>query len=359
VILPAWLNELFSQVIPPLFALLGFILCYGLYTAYSKKRIEAGKISRIGSQLVYITLALIGLAAFILAMPIADSLKTQLFSLIGIVVSATIALSSTTLMGNALGGIMLNGINSLKAGDFIQVNDFAGRITERGLLHVEIQSEDRNLTVLPNLYLVTHPYRIIHSKGTIISVTVSLGYDVNRQVIEKALIDAATGSGLESPFMQITQLGDFSVSYKISGVLKEVKQRVTAQSELFKHVMDSLHHANIEIVSPTFMNTLARNKAEPAIPEPVAKPQGKEKEEKLLDIESIVFDKAEEAESKDTIKQKIVKIDEGIEKLIAAIKASEDEKYRESLKQRIGNLESIKARMITSLEVLEKASEKQ
>ncbi len=349
---PPWISDIFNGVWPPTLALLGFSLCYVAYDRFSKKRIEAGKMTRIGSQLVFVTLSVLGLAAFILSLPIAESLKAQLFSLIGIVISATIALSSTTLMGNALGGIMLNGINSLKAGDFIQVNEYAGRITERGLLHVEIQSEDRNLTVLPNLYLVTHPYRIIHSKGTIISVVVSLGYDVNRKLIEKTLIEAATNAGLESPFMQITQLGDFSVNYKISGVLKEVKQRVTAQTELHKHVLDALHGADIEIVSPTFMNTLVREKHHRAMPKPSLHVQ---EEEKLLDIESIVFDKAEEAETKDSIRQKIIKIEEGIEKLKAAVKPGMEDTLRESLKARIQNLENLKTKMQTSLEILEKS----
>jgi len=37
------------------------------------------------------------------------------------------------------------------------VGDYFGRVTERGLFHVEIQTEDRDLATLPNMFLVSQP----------------------------------------------------------------------------------------------------------------------------------------------------------------------------------------------------------
>ena len=59
------------------------------------------------------------------------------------------------------------------------------------MLRTEIQTERRNLTTFPNLYLVTNPVRVMRSSGTVISVEVSLGYDVSRHLVEKLLLEAA------------------------------------------------------------------------------------------------------------------------------------------------------------------------
>ena len=52
--------------------------------------------------------------------------------------------------------------------------DHFGRVSERGLFHTEIQTQDRDLTMLPNLYLVTHPVTAIRSSGTIVSSIVTV-----------------------------------------------------------------------------------------------------------------------------------------------------------------------------------------
>ena len=76
-------------------------------------------------------------------------------------------------------------------GDFIQCGEHIGRVSERGLLHTEIQPEGRDLITLPNLYLVSHPVSTVQPAGTLVECTVSLGYDVPREEIEEALLRLA------------------------------------------------------------------------------------------------------------------------------------------------------------------------
>jgi len=159
----------------------------------------------------------------ILALPLGHETRGQLLSLFGIVVSATIALGSSTLLGNAMAGIMLKVVRNFRSGDFVSVGESFGRVSERGLFHTEIQTPDRDLVTLPNLYLATTPVRVVRSSGTIVSATCSLGYDVNHTRVEELLRDAADTAGLTEPFVQVLDLGDFSVTYKVAGLLKEVK----------------------------------------------------------------------------------------------------------------------------------------
>ena len=256
--------------------------------------------SRFRIQLVMLALSLAGLLAIILALPVGDELRGQLLSLLGILLSASIALSSTTFLGNALAGVLLRVVGGFRMGDYVRVGEHAGRVSERGLFHTEIQTEDRDLTTLPNMYLVTNPVRVVRSSGTIISTHVSLGYDVSRLRVEEALLAAGEKAGLEEPFVQVEELGDFSVVYRLAGLLTEVKRILSARSRLREAVMDSLHGAGIEIVSPNFMNTRAL--AADARVVPAAAEAVEEVEAPGEDLpEEVIFDKAEEAETREEL----------------------------------------------------------
>jgi small conductance mechanosensitive channel len=253
-------------------------------------------------QLIQLAGVLAIILALILFLPLDTELRGQLLGLYGIVVSATIALSSTTLVGNVMAGIMLKTIKSCRPGYYITVGEHFGRITAMDLLHTEIQTEERDLTTLPNLYLVSNPVRVMRTSGTLLYVELSLGYDVSRHEIEKMLLAAATETELESPFVQIRELGDFSVTYRISGLLTEVNRLLDKRRELRARTMDALHAAGIEIVSPNFMNTRNFDANEQFIPDVAAvdEPVGAGPS-----TDALVFDKAEEAESVTKLREKL------------------------------------------------------
>ena len=251
-------------------------------------------------QLIQIGGVLLAVLLLIMFMPFNAELRSDLFSLYGLIISATIALSSTTLVGNVMAGIMLKAIGNCRPGDYVTIGDYFGRISEMDLLHTEIQTEQRDLTTLPNLYLVTHPVRVMQTSGTILTVDLSLGYDVSRHRIEKALVKAATDAGLESPFVQIVELGDFSVSYRISGLLTDIAHLIEKRRELRARTVDELHAEGIEIVSPTFMNQRQFDSRETFIPDE-QQPPAASADNTVPD--AIVFDKATKAESLEKLRK--------------------------------------------------------
>lgn len=256
-------------------------------------------------QLITVGVVLFGLLIAILLLPISDTMRGQLLSLVGILLSATIALSSTTLVGNIMAGIMLKTIRNFGPGDYIRVGDYFGRVSEMDLLHIEIQTEERDLTTLPNMFLATNPVRVMRSSGTVLSVEVSLGYDVSRHTVEELLLQAATECGLTSPFVQIRDLGDYSVTYAVSGLLTELNLILSKRRELRGLTMDALHEANIEIVSPTMMNTRAYD------PENLFVPANRAAPENSLSSatpDALVFDKAERAETLEKLRERHSKL---------------------------------------------------
>lgn len=313
------------RFIPVIAVLTGVIAGLMLVNWFLRRRWKDNPDAQFRFQLIMLALTFAGGLAVLVALPISDSLRGQLLSLIGILLSAAIALSSTTFIGNIMAGIMLKAVKSARPGDFITVAEIVGRITEMDLLHTEIQTEDRDLVTVPNLYMVTQPLKVVRSSGTIVSAEVSLGYDVPRQAINALLLDAAAKAGLTDSFVQIRELGDFSVLYRVAGMLEDVKSLISARSALREAMLDTLHGAGVEIVSPNFMNTRA-------IPEntlfiPTSFKAGGPQEN--IRAEDVVFDKAEQAASVEDIRKEIELIDVALGKLESEeVEATDEEKAR-------------------------------
>jgi small-conductance mechanosensitive channel len=225
-----------------------------------------------------------------------------------------------------MGGLMLRAVRSFRPGDFIQVEEQFGRVSERGLFHTEIQTQERDLVTLPNLYLITNPIRVVRTSGTIVSATVSLGYDRRHDEIEKLLCQAAEAAQLQDGFVQVKHLGDFSITYRVNGFLADVKQILTARSRLRASMLDALHGGGVEIVSPSFMNQ--RQLKEGAVVMPARK-RKKAAEQHDAIPEELIFDKAEAAEKSDLLQKKRDEYKRDISELEGRLKeAGEKEKFR-------------------------------
>jgi hypothetical protein len=165
---------------------------------------------------------------------------------------------------------------------------------------------------------------VVRSQGTIVTADVSLGYEVPRQAVREALRAAAEEAGLDDPFVLVQDLGDFSVSYRCGGVLTDVKSLVSANSSLRGEMLDALHAAGIEIVSPTFMNTRALEAGRRVMP-PQARP-GEEEEageaEEGGGVEAIAFEKADAAEVADALRQQLASLGQQREQLVERAKAA-------------------------------------
>lgn len=309
---------------------------------------DMGSERKFPRQLVLLGLTLVGLIVCVLVLPVSENARNQLIGLVGIAISGVIAWSSTTIITNLMAGVLLRITKPFRVGDFIRIGDYFGRVSERGLFDTEIQTETRELISLPNSYCINNPVSTILSSGTIISATLSLGYDVDHKQIEELLVEAARTSGLQDPFVHILELGNFSVTYRVSGLLQEAKRLITAQSSLHGCVLDTLHNQGIEIMSPAFMNQRRLNEGTRILPPPsIVEPHPSV----TTAAEDIAFDKAEKAEKIEKEKQRII---EEIAALDNALKESADDERKKSTqaaieekRERLKALEEMSAQVET------------
>lgn len=338
------LNDLFasaSKLVPVLIVIVSVMVALVSIDWLLKRRWKDDPSLQFRFQLLMLGLTAVAVLLIIVALPVGVETRGQLLSLIGILLSAAIALSSTTFIGNIMAGVMLRAVSSVRPGDFITVAELTGRITEMGLLHTEVQTEFRDLVTVPNLHMVTRPMQVVRSSGTIITAEISLGYNVAYADVYRILGEATAKAGLQDGFVQVRKLGDFSITYRFAGLLEDVTSLISAHSRLREAALDALHAADIEIVSPTFMNTRALAPDQTIIPQPtiaVAPEQAKQ-------LEDLAFDKAEDAASVEELRRSIELIDVEME----AVKAQKDESATTTVEQ----LATMKDRLLKQLKDLQ------
>lgn len=328
------IQDIWANYMPLLLTVLGvFVVLAAAHWWVIARHRRAGKRAHMSAHIFMLLLTAAGMLCIILMIPMTDSTRGQLLGLIGLGITAVLGLSSTSFVANAMAGLMLRVVRTMNVGDFVSVGDQFGRVTERGLFHTEIQTENRELTTFPNLHLVTNPVTIVRSSGTIVSAELSLGYDLAWQAIEKLLKQAAEKAGLEEPFVQLRELGDYSVTYRVAGFLPEVKYLLTERSNLLKYVMDELHGHGVEIVSPTFMNQRQQAEGRKVVP-PVHRVKVEPDEPAP---EALIFDKADEAERK----QKLLEAQRQLQKEMDALqeeRKTADEKRRVYIDHRLDRI---------------------
>lgn len=326
-----------DQLIPAIISLLvtlSLILIFNFL--FHKKNLFSRE--RIIQQIIYILILAIGLLLTVFTLPINVEDKNLVLTFVSIVIGAIITFSSTTFVANAMAGIMLRLINPFRVGDFIKTDGTFGRVTEIYFLNTQVQSIDRDLITIPNLTLVSKPLKTIRSSGTIITTSVSLGYNIPRKDIEKNLLQAAEITGLENPFVHVEKLGDFSISYKVGGLLKDIDRIITTRSDFKKNVIDKLHNSEIEIVSPTYMNQRVFSEDYVCMPPKEDTRRAPKEKEPEVRTEEIIFDKAIMAQMLDRIYTIADNFPARRKDMENKIKEIPDVEKRERLKEQIGML---------------------
>jgi len=215
-----------------------------------------------------------------------------------------------------------------------------------------MQTESREVISLPNAYLISHPITTTRSSGAIVFARLSLGYDIHHSQAEPLLLSAAEAIGLKEPWVRILEMGNFAVTYQVSGLLEDTERLITAHSNLCRSVLDTLHGKDIEIMSPTYMNQRPLREDSTTIPKQAEVPSTTDSE----GGEHLVFDKAEEAERRGQQKHQLVKEIQELEASLKETDADERTRIKEDLElasERLKALEESETKTNSEYDVAE------
>jgi CRP-like cAMP-binding protein len=85
---------------------------------------------------------------------------SQLFATSAIV-TAVVAFAMQDTLGNVMGGVALQLDNSLRVGEWVQIDDLSGRVVDVRWRYTEIQTRNRETVVVPNSWLMKNRFRVL------------------------------------------------------------------------------------------------------------------------------------------------------------------------------------------------------
>ena len=228
----------------------------------NKIKSEIG-ITRIKSIRAILRLLLVILTLIFIAphLPAAGTIYFQ-----GISAFAVVAFtwSAQSIIADFVSGFILMYTKSLNKNEWIEVGDTIGVIKQQNLLFHKIKTPKNFLKTIPNSVILnsctTNLSKSSQDFKLILHVPVGLGYDLPRDIVETVLIVSAfkTNNVVKNlqkylPFVLITNLGDFAVTYDLNVYIDDPKHISQIYSDLYKNIQDECESRNIEILSPNYV----------------------------------------------------------------------------------------------------------
>ena len=198
----------------------------------------------------------------------------------GMIVALTFVLGlfTSSVLGNVLAYSVLEGTNEFKIGDRVQIGESYGDIVEVGIFFTRIKTIKDEIISVPNLTVMNKEMKNFSAlKEVLIYVSVSLGYEVDKDIAKKILIESAEKTmgilttnrkptdslkDIESPessdiltanrrpFVLLRDLGNYAITYEVNAYTDQPNSLITIKSELIDNILSEFKKGGIEIVSP-------------------------------------------------------------------------------------------------------------
>lgn len=81
---------------------------------------------------------LLAVVPFVLSLDLKHETKGYILTFLEIIISAGVALGSTTILGNLIAGLINKTIGRFRNGDLIKIGDLHGGVTKTSVFHIEI-----------------------------------------------------------------------------------------------------------------------------------------------------------------------------------------------------------------------------
>ena len=207
---------------------------------------------------------LIKLMVFVLTaviiFPYLPGSSSPAFQGITIFIGLLVSLGSTTAVSNVIAGTVLTYTRAFKVGDQVTIADTRGRIIERSTFVTRIQTLKNVIVSIPNSMVLNNNIinfsKNMGKSGLLVHTSVTIGYDVPWQVVNKLLAAAAAKTEHinkePEPFVLQTSLDDNYVSYEINGWTQKPELLPKIYSNLHANILDEFHGENVEITSPHY-----------------------------------------------------------------------------------------------------------
>jgi small-conductance mechanosensitive channel len=217
--------------------------------------------------------ALIWVFALAMAFPHLPGAQTDAFKGLSVLLGLMFSLGATSLVGQAAAGLIIMYTKTLRAGEYVRVNDFEGTVVESGLFVTRIRTGlGEELTISNSLIVgtVTKNYsRAVNGPGFVLDTVVTIGYDAPWRQVEAMLLEAAhrTEGVVQDPPSRVhqTALSDFYVEYRLVtyAIPERPVPRALLLTALHAHIQDVFNEYGVQIMSPHYLGDPSSPKVVP------------------------------------------------------------------------------------------------
>jgi small-conductance mechanosensitive channel len=159
----------------------------------------------------------------------------------GAILFAALGLASTPFLANGLLGTAVVYGRHLRAGQYVEIGAFAGRVVSIGLLELRLEDHDRCEVRIPHLYTLKHPTRVLGTSARL-SLDVAVSPSARHAEVRELLLRAAVPFGQEAR-VELLSVDADAARYRIA----LMADGAGARSDLQLAVFDALAQASIPL----------------------------------------------------------------------------------------------------------------
>jgi small-conductance mechanosensitive channel len=230
------------------------------------KEVEKGKLSmpwlekETARTTQTLLIVAVWLFALVVAYPYVPGSETYAFKGLSVLIGLMIILGSMGLINQIISGLFVIYSKSVKSGDYVRIGDIEGEVINVGSLATKLRTPRQEEITLPHSVMMgtatTNYSRLAGEQGMVVTVSVTIGYDVPwRQVHELLLLGASRTPGIRKeppPRVLQRELSDFYVQYHLLAHLEDGQSRVAVLSDLHAQIQDAFNEYGAQIMSPHF-----------------------------------------------------------------------------------------------------------
>lgn len=204
----------------------------------------------------------IWIVAIGLLYPFIPGSGTDAFKSLSVLIGVMVSLGSTNIITQAVSGLILIYTKSMKAGDWVKINDSEGEVLSMGAFTVHIITVNKEEISLPNSFVLNNA-TVNYTKqkatqGIAIYTNVTAGYDVPKEKVEEMLFEAAKRTKTilqnEKTMVWITNFDNYAVEYRLTVWLDTPNRKGPIKAELNGNIFDVFNENGIELMTPSVID---------------------------------------------------------------------------------------------------------
>jgi len=198
--------------------------------------------------------------ALVFMFPYLPGSDSPAFQGVSIFLGVLFSLGSTSAIANIVAGIVITYMRPFSVGDRVKIGNTMGDIISKSLLVTKVRTIKNEDVTIPNATIInTHLWNFTSSAkeiGIILHTSVTIGYDVPWDTVNKLLLEAAKNTENltrdPKPFVLQKSLNDFYVEYELNVYTKQPSKMAMFYSELHRNILKAFNDGGVEILSPHY-----------------------------------------------------------------------------------------------------------